>query len=556
MTDTESKDSVLLVPDILFRTETVTVKNASPFQTMELVRKDQALITLIIPSGDAPEKPFELIHGKHTRISSDKKSLLAEIDGYPVLSQKTDKEVEILLVEIIPLVSISHDTMQAKITLYPPVRGCPMLNTDLLVEILKENNIRFGLSPDHLETLLARCQGEKILIKDETIACGLLPLDGKDSFLRFAIEVGPFPGKLLGNGKIDFRERKMFVGIAEGETIATRVPATNGTAGLNVSAEEVAQILGIDHPFAVSDGIEYDEKTGIVSASCCGILSMVSETSVKVCEKLIVAGNIDYNTGNIKSQGAVEISGTILPGFKVNTKGDILLNGNVRSGKVKCEGNLTVKGGIIGKKCRVKVKGDADINFIEQGRLRAHGKVIIRKQAYHTRIMADKEIHCEESCQVMAGVIISGESLNLGNVGSANSPSALLAAGVAPGRYLRYLGMREKLHDLEEERLMFLQRYGMKKKIPERESLEQSIERVFENMNKTNLIPGSSANNRSDGIEYLQQISITVQGTIFNGTELQIGNITTILERDLTGVKFSLDRHQKIYTEANSKEEQ
>jgi len=540
-----------LSAEILFATQLVTDTQNTSFQTLELMRKDQPLVQLVPSKETTSANTTELIFGKNTRLSDDKRTLLADLDGYPILSQKTCEKVDVILVEIIPLVTISGDEMQALITLYPPISDCPELSGELLIEILADNRVRFGLSPQHLNSLLLRCREEQCLLKDEVVAQGLLPLDGKDSFLRFSIEVGPLPGKLMGNGKIDFRERKMFVGVTKGQKIATRIPATNGTPGINVSGDEILQTPGKNFPVNISDDAEYDEETGIIHASHGGILSMVNENSIKVCAKQVISGNIDYSTGNIESHDAVEIDGTILPGFKVSTHGDLLLNGNARSATIKCNGNLVVKGGILGDKCKVKVKGDADFSFMEQGRLRAEGKVIIRKQAYYTRIMADGEIHCEETCQIMSGVLMSGASLNLGNVGSPNAPAALLAAGVAPGRYLRYLNMRAKLRDIEQERLLFLQRFGLKKNLPQRESLEKSIDTLYQDMNKLNLIPGTSTANEESGVEYLRRISITVHGTVFSGTELQIGNVTKTLEHNLSAVRFVLDKYESSFIESN-----
>ncbi|MBL4901256.1 MAG: DUF342 domain-containing protein [Desulfocapsa sp.] len=555
MTDNTLKTPVYPDPLILFQTASVTDSSNNSFQTMELVRKGQPLVRLPAPSETPPTNQTELLHGKHTLLSTDKNTLLADIDGYPLLLKETGSKGDRILVEIVPLVSISDDKMRAGITLYPPVSACPELTGELLFEILTDHGIRFDLSLEHLNSMLTRCREKNAPLKDITVARGLLPLNGKDSFLRFAIEVGPLPGKLLGNGKIDFRERKMFVAVAKGQTIATRISATEGTPGFTIYGDEVPQVPGKDIPVTVTGDAEYDEKSGIIRPLHGGVLSMVSENSIKVCAKHTIPGNIDYSTGNIESHGAVEIGGTILPGFKVNIHGDLLLKGNARSATINCQGNLVIKGGIMGEQCKVTVAGDADFSFMEQGRLRVKGKVIIRKQAYHVRIMADGEIHCEASSQIMSGVLMSGKSLDLGNVGSSHSPAALLAAGVAPGRYLRYLSMRSQLRELEHERLLFLQRFGLKKNTLLRKSLEKSIYTLYQDMTKLNLVPESSGDTEDAGETYLRGITITVQGTIFSGTEIQIGNVTKILEQDSTAVCFSLDKNKNKILERSLREE-
>ncbi|HID69759.1 MAG TPA: DUF342 domain-containing protein [Desulfobacterales bacterium] len=509
------------------------------------MRAGKALVQLKNPGAICPAKPFELMNGEHTLLSEDKKTLLTEVDGYPVLSQKTTREVDLIAVSMIPLLSLSEDKMQADISLFPPVNDCPELTGKILFDILTEKGIRIGLELENLENLLARCKNEKVILRNETIARGLLPINGKDSFLRFAIEIGPLPGKMMGNGKIDFRERKMFVGVKKKQIIATRIAATNGTPGVNVLGEEVPQTPGKNLPVVISDDTEFDEESGIIRATRRGILSLVNENSIKVCAKQVISGNIDYSTGNIESQDAVEIGGTILPGFKVTTHGDLLLGGNARSAAINCHGNLVVKGGIIGKQCDINVQGDADFNFMEQGRLRANGKTIIRKQAYYCKIMADGDIHCKENSQIMAAVLMSGANLSVGNVGSPKSPPARLAAGVSPDHYLRYLEMQYQLRSIEQERLTFLQRHGMNKKTALRESLEESINTLYHEMATLNLIPNSADDS---GLEYIQKITITVKGTIFSGTELQIGNATTTIHKHLRAVCFSLDKYTLALT--------
>ena len=74
MTEDTSKTPVFPVPTIFFplQTESVTDSSNNSFQTMELVRKGQALVRLTDPSEPPSTNPTELIHGKHTRLSADK----------------------------------------------------------------------------------------------------------------------------------------------------------------------------------------------------------------------------------------------------------------------------------------------------------------------------------------------------------------------------------------------------------------------------------------------------------------------------------------------------
>jgi len=536
-----SSDSQHLCPDILFRTGIISNdKEESPsFESAELVRKDQCLVNLVKKTTASPRKNT-LLEGPHTVLSADNTSLAATVDGYPFLSRQRGADTETLSVSLIPLLSIAEDKMEAAITLYPSVPGGHNLTGERLFEILRDNGIQVGLDSKYLQELVHRCDHEQAVLSAQTVARGILPLDGRDSFLRFDIEIGPFPGKILGNGKIDFRERKMFVGVKEGQVIATKIPATAGTPGINVLGAEIPQQAGKDIPVTVSEDAEYDEANGVIRALRSGILSLVNENSIKVCAKQIISGDIDFSTGNIESKDAVEISGSVLSGFEVHTLGDLLINGSVRSASIHCQGNLIIKEGIIGKDSKIQVRGDADFLFMELGHLRSGGRVIIRKQAYYSEIMADGDIHGHEDSQIMAGLLLSGGSISLGSVGSSNAPPTLLGAGIEPERYVRYIQLHSQLHTLEKELQLWLQRHGQQTKGPHRQALQESIRTMNYNLHKLNLAPGTSLDEPEIGLKYLRGISIIVHNTIFAGTHLQIGKACKTVEQDLKAIRFLL----------------
>lgn len=550
MTDPAVIDDGLLprlIPEILFTTETINGPEGTTTQAGEFIRKDTALIRLIQPdSTDTTSLPCSLLEGENSYLSKDETEIFSTVDGFPTLTQSVNKGVDLYLLTITPLIRIAADKMKADITLFPPVSGGVELTCALVKEVFADNEVRFGFHDNHIQKLLDKCKEEKSKITREPIAKGILPLNGKDSYLRFAIEVGPLPGKVLGNGKIDFRERKMFVGVKKGQVIATRIPATAGTPGLNTAKEQVPPLPGRDLPVITSDDALYDEESGTIIAGKSGILSMVGDNSIKVCAKQVISGNIDYSTGNIESQDAVEVSGTVLPGFKVTTYGDLLIGGNARSATIQCKGNLVIKGGLRGVRGKASVAGDADFLFMEQGCLRGKKNVIIRKQSYHGKILADGDIICEATSQIMAGQLLCGGSITLGSVGSSHSPAALIAAGVSPGLYLRYLRIRSKLHEASEELSLFLQRFGLKKKIEERKSLERAIRIVKKEMRQLDLLPGTTTTEKEHS---LARTSITVQGSIFPGTEIQIGNNSKIIHTTRSNTRFSLDLKSRVFIE-------
>ncbi len=553
VTDSSTSPAPFFIAKILFSSKTITnKKDDANIYTVELVRKGQDLAQLIEKEkSSSKSKSSRLICGKHTLFADDEKTVLANIDGYPLVSIKKGKEFENVTLSIVPLISIANDAMEVSVTLYPPVPGCEPLNSEELLTRLQEQHVQFGLNPNQLQELVQRCNDEQTIISSETVSRGLLPLHGKDSFLRFDVEVGPLPGKILGNGKIDFRERKMFVGVQQGETIATRIPPTSGTPGINVLGEEITQLAGRELKVTVSNDAEFDEGNGIIRALQSGILSMVNENSIKVCAKQVIPGDVDFSTGNIESKDAVDITGSIQPGFKVETHGDLLIGGSIRSAFVHCMGNLVIQNGITGGDGNVEVEGDADFKFIEQGKIQSGGRVIIRKQAYHSTIMADSDICAHEKSTIIGGMLLSGGSISLGTVGSPNAPPTLLAAGVSPEQYLEYEKIRSHLHNQEEALLLCLQRHGQKVKNSLRQSLEESVATLRQALKEIYLSPGSSTASADEINQYLSTIRITLYGNLFSGTVVQIGRATKTIKTDLRTTSFRLDRNGSIIMESN-----
>ncbi len=544
MTDSAPAKPPFNTTKLFFHSSVIPAKDDTPpLETVELVRREHPIVTLLHASPEPAKKhSCHLRCGSRTRLADDEQTLIAETDGYPLVSRKTQGDSEEITVSIAPLLTVADDKMEAFVTLYPPVADCPPLDSETLLSILQDSGIQFGLHPPLLQDLLTRCSSEQQILTKETAARGLPPIHGRDSFLRFDIEIGPLPGKILGDGRIDFRERKMFVGIQKGEVIATLIPPTSGSPGVTVFGDKIPQIQGRELKVGVSGDAEFDATTGVVRALQSGILSMVNENSITVCAKQVIPGDVDFNTGNIESKDALEVNGSILPGFRVNTFGDLFVGGSIRSACVRCRGNLVIQEGIMGDSGQIRVKGDADFKFIEQGKIRCGGRAIIHKQAYYSRVLASGDILAHEKSIVIGGMLLSGKSMNLGTVGSPNAPPALLAAGISPERYLEYLKIRSHLEEQEEALHIWLQRHGQKSEDPGREALEAAVSAFKQTIRDLNLSPEKPGDSPEAHRQQLDAVTIKINKTLYAGTRIQIGDESLEIPSDLDAVCFRLNR--------------
>jgi len=538
---------------ICFATKTIFLEKEGAVEsidTIELVKSGQ-LLAFLAPDNKTPGhmtgqqappvKRVVLVPGDHTQLSARGDSLLATVAGYPQITKISTANEETLTISITPLVTISPDQMEASLTLYPPLPKTSPLPVEELAEIIKQAGIRHGLNEEILADCLEQIRTEQHIITGVLIASGALPINGLDAQLRFEVEIGSIPGKIMGNGKIDFHERRMFIAVRKGQLLATKVPATIGTPGVTVTGQPIPQKQGIDLTVNVVDNASYDQESGAVHATKPGILSVVKNT-IKVCAKLAIPGDINFSTGNIEAHDAVDIGGSVQPGFKVKAHGDLKIGGSVRSATIISQGNVLIQEGVSGKQTIIQVTGDVDVPFVEQASITAGGTIIIRKQAYYCRIFAGGDIHCQEGSKVMGGIIMAGGNLSVGQVGSDNASPALLAAGTDSKQYLRYEALQQEIVDKEDELERCLQLHGHNSQLPFHLAMTEELEEMQSELNKLNLATDKKANTPEELAYLLRSKTIIVHGQIFAGTMIRIGNITRLLETSMNNLKFTLSQ--------------
>jgi len=495
---------------------------------VQRIKSGQLLVSL--PKQN--EKQTVLVAGDNVELSQDGRSLFSILTGYPFVHIVFEKEKYTVNCSVVPLVTVSTDGMQAMVNLYPPVKNEMALTVDELLEEVALHKIYFGVDRQLLEENLQKLHENGQPLIDCIVASGVLPIDGEDAFLRFEMEVGPVAGKIMGDGSIDFRERRMFIGVNKGELIATKVLATSGTPGTNVLGEILPAKKGKDIVVKVSDDALYLEETHEICATQAGILSIVNDSSVKVSAKLMIDGDVDFSTGNIISNDSVEISGSVLPDFSVKTRGDVRVGGNVQAAAVRSRGNIVVTAGVSGKSCRIRAGGDVDVSFVGRAKISAGGTIVIRKEAYYCRLLAVGDIRCAEESRIVGGTLACSGSFSGGSIGTTNAKPAVIAAGVDKKQYRRYLKTQKKIRDLEGKENAGKVRYGESEaQSPKARKMRKKLEKLRKELSQLNL--------ENKGQRY--SVEIAVHGILFSGTHLRIGNVQKILDEDCCKVRCKVN---------------
>jgi uncharacterized protein (DUF342 family) len=471
--------------------------------------------------------------------------LTAAVVGYPSFSVSRRGATEHLALGVDRLIRVSPDRMQAVLHLKPAPSGHDLPSQNSILHMLDDEGIVFGRLPHAVQKALELCVAEQ-RPQNAIIALGALPVKGKDAWLRFAMEIGPLPGKLMGNGEIDFRERNMFVGVNKDQLIAVKIAPSPGTPGCDIFGEPIAPLPGADIEVRAMDEAILDEATGQIRALRSGVLSMVSENSVKVCSRHVVDNHVDYLTGNIISRDGVDVRGSIKAKFKVNALGDVLVAGDVEKGQLRSDGNVVIKGGVIGRIAAVQARGDVDVAFVVQGRVLSGKTLVLRQHASHCHLHSSGILLCQPSSRIIASHLVASGSIIAGSVGSDMAPPSLLAAAVEPEQLQRYFELQRILADQSEAIEALRRRLGHSGHAEDNEELEELIAEYESNskqLTRLNLIVAKDRQSAHQALAHAMQCSIVVRGKIFAGTELRIGNSAMTLTASLTDVSFRLRDH-------------
>lgn len=501
--------------------------------------------------------------GSNVSWDSETSAMVARRTGYPQVDMVTlpGSEYETMLLSVVPLLSVSWDKMSCRLAVHPALQGAESLLGKNVKEILTEEGIIFGLKEDVIAEAQAFIDKGCGDFNEFVVAEGLAPGEGIDGRLEFHMEIGPIAGEELEDGSIDFRERKIMVPVCANDHIATMYPPQPGLPGKNIYDEEVEPLGGVAIQVKASQDAFLDKETGEIRATEDGILSVVRDKEIRVCANQIIDGDVDYELGNLDSMSCITINGNIQPGFKVKAVGDIQIGGGVMSAQVESLANVVIKGGITGKKSRVSAQGDADIHFIEMGRLDVGENIVIRKQSYYSRLTAGGNVLLENGAKLVGEYVVAGGSINLGDVGSENGESATLCAGIDYERLQEHWNLKKELSDQHDALIKWVQRYGGNKRSKKIRGMEAEIAETKLKLLQLNLIPGTGKYSLGGGEDMvngssvedysekggiaIDKVSIKIHGKVFAGTTIMIGNRSMKLDKNLLKREFKLSADRK-----------
>ena len=407
------------------------------------VEENGVFLSVYPPQGEGqPVKIPQVIDNLAARGIDDIENALLvrvvkEAMGMPVKVAEKPAEAE-PTIEIL----LSRDKMEATLQVDRP-RGCRAVTLDEVMEKVKQTGIVYGIDNAAITAALAK--------SGNTVVCakGLSPVNGENASITYFIDLESKgrPAE-LDDGRVDFKNLNMFIVVQKDELLAEKVPATPGTAGIDIMGNEVNAKPGKDVVLPTGKNT-YGVEGLRVHAAQAGQL-VIANNKLTVIPLIEVKGDVDLSTGNINFVGSVVVKGSVQTGFTVKAEGNVDIAGNVSGGIVEGQ-NVTVRMGVQGmSKGYIKASENVITKYAENATIQAGRDVIVSDVILHSKVSAGKRVIVEERRGlIVGGQISAGEEIRAKTIGAHSATNTDIEVGVNPALREEYQSARKEIRKLE-----------------------------------------------------------------------------------------------------------
>ncbi len=273
-------------------------------------------------------------------------------------------------------------------------------------DVLALNKIIAILPKDEIQSQLDKINVSEPRVNRILVARGKEPVHGYDEYFEPLLKLEKKAGRVLEDGRIDFKELESIIEVKSGQELLRRIPPVKPEDGLNVYGDKVDALYEKKEGVLKGEHLtESPKQTNIFISDIDGCL-IVDGKKVSVSPYAIIKGNVDYDTGNLDFNGSVHILGSILPGFIVKAKGDVIIDKNADDAYIEAEGNVIVKQGIAGRGAmKIVAGGKVEAKYILNSVVEAAGEISVDDSIINSTVFSNDKI----SVTAKSGKIIGGE---------------------------------------------------------------------------------------------------------------------------------------------------
>lgn len=514
------------------------------------IKDDGTWIVLYPPAEGGKALRFDVIDAYlcKCRIGYDKKVLFETL-------QKLTKKEELRLSpeKIHPMdetaaVEVSADHLSAKLTLFAPCEGRARMTKEELIGELVRAGVKYGLQEQTLESLLEEPQ----YCTPIELAKATLPVEGTSASITyfFNTDLTAKP-KLLEDGSVDFHTLDTICPVKVGDLLAELTPAVPGKPGIDVCGKPIRPLSVNNLVLRHANRIHLSEDGLKMYSDVNGHVSLVNG-KVFVSDTYEVAADVDSSTGDVTCEGNVVVKGNVRTGFKIEAKGDIIVNGVVEGATLYAGGQIILMRGIQGMS-RGKLIADGNIisKFIESAEVVSRYGYVQSEAIMHSQVSAKTDVIVGgKKGFITGGSTRCGQLIDAKTVGSNMGTTTLLEVGVDPTVAEEYHQLEKQAPELISEKEGIMQNVAVLVKklklagqlpVDKLVMLKNSQKRMAEIDAELEKID-ARLEELQDDMEMKTNGMIKVSQTVYSGSKITIGGAVYHVKSELSHTRFVKER--------------
>jgi uncharacterized protein len=324
---------------------------------------------------------------------------------------------------------LAEDRLSATIT-FPPLKGERRPEVRAVMRALQEKHRLVDVDEAALTEVVADAFRAEDGPVSGVIAQGTPAIDGENGRIEWLGDFFESHAIQMPNGSVDhYRHTK--VSVYEGQPILQIHPPSKGTPGCDVLGRTVRARPGEPAKVEHDDTLRPDvHDPSFLVAARPGMVEnargKVSVSDVQVVEA------VDFATGSIEFEGAVQIRNQVEPKFSVYGAGTVIIGGTVENAHIESKKNIQIDKGVMGRGSAViSCRGDLFIGFAREAAIHCGGRLIARREL----LWCEGEVHGDLLCE--AGRIVGGHwrvggRVVIDELGSREEVTTILTLGEAP----------------------------------------------------------------------------------------------------------------------------
>lgn len=467
------------------------------------------------------------MHRKRTELFADKYYLDPQSFGRKITDAETGA-----------VIRFGDDLLSAYATLPKDNK----LSKNAIYAMLEDNDIEYGFIDENIELLAEKGSeaGEVLIARGVQLEKGC---DGSYD-MKWRKYEPPTPYERT-DGTMDFATVDFVDMVKTGQPVAIYTPAVKGVDGRTVTGLIIEEKSGKDLPkltgkfLAVRpDGVTYvAKKDGY-------IIFDENKYRIDIQDVLVINGNINRLYGNVFYDGTVRVNGNVGEGTIISAKGDVIVTGYVQSSYISAGNKVVAIGGINANDSGyICAQGGIYAEYIESSNIFA-GEEVQANYILNSNVTAGTEIVVKGSKGVVCGGTLSaGYKVSVQTIGNRGFVKTVVVVGKNASMSERVNAAKSFKAEIERDINTlkkgeeYLRHTVPADQLPANDMYiklgiavqmkEQSLKRVNDDIDEV-----------ESWIQNSDRASVNVFGTAYPNTEININEVTRLLDSNMFNVSF------------------